>query len=87
MTSSDKTNENAPQATGKSFEEAIQELENIIQRMSTGEQTLETSINEFERGIQIARECQTLLKQAHQRVEVLTKSASGELETQPFEPK
>ncbi len=83
MTSPASKDDNAP-PKGNSFEESIQELENIIQRMSSGDQPLEKSISEFERGIQITRECQKMLKEAEQRVELLTKSIDGESDVQPF---
>ncbi len=82
-----ETKENqSPDDAEISFEAAIKELEGIIQRMSSGEQTLESSITEFERGVKIARECQKMLKDAQQRVELLTNSSDNQNETQPFNP-
>ncbi len=68
-----------------SFEDAVQELEAIIQRMSGGTQSLETSIAEFEKGINIVRECQKMLSDAEQRVESLTKAADGQVQTKSFD--
>lgn len=68
-----------------SFEDAVQELEAIIQRMSGGSQSLENSIAEFERGIKIVRECQKLLSDAEQRVESLIKAADGQVQTKSFD--
>ncbi len=80
--------ENKPAADGQqSFEEAVQELEAIVQRMSSGDQSLETSISEFERGVTIVRKCQKMLEEAEQRVSLLTRSAGGQVEPQPFEPR
>lgn len=78
--------DNQPE-TGKelSFEDAVQELEAIIQRMSGGTQSLENSIAEFERGIKIVRECQKMLSDAEQRVESLTKAADGQVQTDSFD--
>ncbi len=70
---------------GHSFEEAIADLETIIKRMSAGDQPLETSISDFERGVKIVRECQKMLQEAEQRVALLTKSADGKLAPQPFD--
>ncbi len=80
--SADHQPENAKEL---SFEDAVQELEAIIQRMSGGTQSLETSIAEFERGIQIVRECQKMLSDAEQRVESLTKAADGQVQTKSFD--
>lgn len=54
------------------FETAIAELEALVQRMESGELSLEDSLREFERGVQLTRLCQDALKAAEQRVKVLT---------------
>lgn len=53
------------------FEQAIAELEALVQRMEGGELLLEDSLREFERGVQLTRLCQEQLKVAEQRVKVL----------------
>ena len=57
------------------FETALTELEGLVQRMEGGELSLEDSLKEFERGVQLTRICQESLKAAEQRVKVL--SADG----------
>lgn len=54
------------------FETAIAELEALVQRMESGELSLEDSLREFERGVQLTRLCQDALKAAEQRVKLLT---------------
>lgn len=54
------------------FEEAMQELESIVEMMESGELTLEDSLKRFERGIALARASREKLDQAQQRVEILT---------------
>lgn len=54
------------------FEAAIAELESLVQRMESGELSLEDSLREFERGVQLTRLCQDALKAAEQRVKLLT---------------
>ncbi|MEZ5450834.1 MAG: exodeoxyribonuclease VII small subunit [Thiolinea sp.] len=49
------------------FETAMQELEALVQRMESGELSLEDSLREFERGVQLTRICQDALKSAEQR--------------------
>ena len=61
------------QETKLSFEQALKELEAIVKRMETGEQSLELSLEEFEKGIKIVRECRNFLEEAEQRVEILTR--------------
>lgn len=58
------------------FEQALKELESIVERMETGEQTLEASLRDFERGIQLSTQCQNNLKQAELRVEKMIKNQS-----------
>ena len=58
------------------FEAALAELEGLVQRMEGGELSLEDSLQEFERGVQLTRICQDALKAAEQRVKTL--SANGE---------
>ena len=58
------------------FETALTELEGLVQRMEGGEPSLEDSLQEFERGVQLTRICQDALKAAEQRVKLL--SANGD---------
>lgn len=58
------------------FESAIAELESLVQRMESGELSLEDSLREFERGVQLTRLCQDQLKAAEHRVKLL--AADGE---------
>jgi len=66
------------------FEKALGELEKIVERMERGEQTLETSLNDFERGMELSRSCQKSLEEAELRVEKLVKKHGG-YDTEPFE--
>lgn len=54
-----------------SFEQALQELEGILLSLEKGQLTLEEALQGFERGIQLTRHCQSRLKAAEQRVEIL----------------
>lgn len=65
------------------FEQALKELEAIVERMEQGDITLEESLRQFERGIALARTCQEALKAAEQRVQILTEE-NGRTETRPF---
>ena len=60
------------------FEEALAELETLVERMENGELSLEESLAAFERGVKLTRHCQSALKTAELKVKVLTES--GELE-------
>ena len=54
-----------------SFEQSLSELEAIVQRLESGQLPLEDALNEFEKGVTLARQGQQQLKQAEQRVKIL----------------
>jgi exodeoxyribonuclease VII small subunit len=66
------------------FEQALGELEKLVQRLESGELPLDEALKTFERGIALTRQCQGALKAAQQKVEILLKK-NGELQAQPFE--
>jgi exodeoxyribonuclease VII small subunit len=66
------------------FEQSLAELEKLVQRLEGGELPLDEALKTFERGIELTRHCQTALKSAQQKVEILLKR-SGQVEVQPFD--
>jgi len=68
-------------ATGDAldFEAALGELEALVERMESGELTLDASLGAFERGIHLTRACQRALAVAEQRVRVLLEREDGSL--------
>ncbi len=63
------------------FEKALNELENLVETMEQGDMSLEDSLKQFERGVELTRQCQTALKEAEQKVQILIgKSEQAELE-------
>jgi exodeoxyribonuclease VII small subunit len=67
------------------FEASLAELESIVQRLEQGELPLEESLRQFERGVALTRSCQKALRQAEQKIRVLSKGADGELLEQDFD--
>jgi len=66
------------------FEEALAELEAIVDHLERGDLSLQDSLQSFERGVALTAVCQRALSQAEQRVEMLTgKDANAKLE--PFD--
>ena len=57
-----------PAETSVDFEAAMGELETLVEKMEQGEFSLEDSIKQFERGMQLARSCQRALRAAEQKV-------------------
>ena len=66
------------------FEKSLAELEALVTSMESGELTLEESMKQFERGIQLARNCQAALKDAELRVRKLTQK-NGEESLKPLD--
>lgn len=57
------------------FETAMRDLESIVERLEKGDLALEESLTAFERGVMLTRICQTALKEAEQKVEILLRKA------------
>ncbi len=66
-----------------SFDEILSRLRAAVQRLESGELSLEQSLAVYEEGVGLARRGQALLDQAEKRVELLV-SASGSVDTVPF---
>lgn len=66
-----------------SFEQSLAELEKLVVKMESGELALEESLQAFEQGIKLTRQCQNALAQAEQRVQVLLEQ-NGQSVAQPF---
>ncbi len=65
------------------LEAALAELERLVERMESGELSLEESLRSFERGIQLTRRCQEALRAAEQKVQILLER-EGEVVTEDF---
>lgn len=78
-----KENKPASDESDFDFEQAIEELENLVSTMEDGELSLENSLKSFEKGIKLTRKCQTALSAAEQRVQILIneKGETEELDT------
>ena len=53
------------------LEKSLNALENIVAELEDGDLPLEKALKQFEQGIKLSRECQTALKTAEQKVQVL----------------
>jgi exodeoxyribonuclease VII small subunit len=65
------------------FEQALAELESLVERLERGDLPLEEALKTFERGVELTRHCQTSLKSAQQKVEILLKRGSA-ADIEPF---
>ena len=68
-----------------SFEQALQELEQIVARLESGQAPLEDSIQLYERGAALKAHCEQRLEQARLRVEKIVVGAGGQPGVEPAE--
>lgn len=61
----------------KSFESSLEALEQIVRQLEQGELPLEKSLELFEQGIRLSKECQERLGQAERRIEILLRDNQG----------
>jgi exodeoxyribonuclease VII small subunit len=81
----DNTNADVTKLT---FEKALAELEQIVQKLERGDVPLEESVTIYERGEVLKRRCEELLRQAEARVEKITLDAAGKpVGTEPLDVK
>ncbi len=85
-------NSKPPTATAETpaapdFERSLAELESIVEKLEAGELSLDESLRHFERGVQLTRVCQSALKQAEQKVEILMRKSGApeQFEAAPFD--
>lgn len=64
------------------FEDALAELEEIVEKLEGGEQSLDESLGQFERGISLARFCQQSLSDADSKVKILMESGAQALDAE-----
>jgi exodeoxyribonuclease VII small subunit len=70
-------------AESPDFERALGELESLVERLERGDLPLEEALRTFERGVELTRHCQSSLRAAQQKVDILLKR-SGQLSIEPF---
>jgi exodeoxyribonuclease VII small subunit len=73
------TNTHSPQ-----FEQSLQKLELLVKNLESGSLPLEDALTAFQEGVGLVKNCQTLLAQADQKVEMLIKASAEQVETKPF---
>lgn len=70
---------------GPDFEKTLAELEKLVKNLEEGELSLDESLSGFKRGIELTRQCQSVLDNAQQTVEQLLDN-EDEASLKPFEP-
>ena len=66
------------------FEEAIADLEQVVEQLESGDLSLEDSLEAFEKGVGLVRYCNQKLSQVEKKVELLVKDKQGQLQLKAF---
>ncbi len=66
-----------------SFEDALEQLEDIVSELETGQGKLDQAIKAYERGALLKRHCEAKLKEAQARIDKIVEAADGSLEAEP----
>ncbi|MDD2520676.1 MAG: exodeoxyribonuclease VII small subunit [Kiritimatiellae bacterium] len=69
----------------RSFEKALERLEEIAAAMESGDLGLEKMVEAFEEGQKLVKLCSSKLNEVEKKIELLVKKADGSVETAPFE--
>ncbi len=69
--------------SGPGFDDGMRALESIVSKLESGQLTLEEALDAFEQGVGLVRSLNEKLKQAEQRLEVLSRAEDGSLRLRP----
>lgn len=76
--------QSAPTEAPLRFEQLLERLEAVVNRLEGGEQSLEQALKDFETGMALARQAGTILDGAEKRVEQLLEGRDGTMEVSPL---
>ncbi|MFC1578286.1 exodeoxyribonuclease VII small subunit [Thermodesulfobacteriota bacterium] len=68
----------------KTFEQAMKQLEQIVQDLESGDMPLEKAIKTFEDGIRLSKFCSEKLDETEKRITILMQDSDGKLSEAPF---
>jgi exodeoxyribonuclease VII small subunit len=72
-------------ATNKKFESALEDLEQVVEQLESGELSLEDSLAAFEKGVGLVKFCNQKLNEVEKKIELLVKDKEGKLKLKAFE--
>ena len=67
-----------------SFEKAMARLEEIVERLESGEASLDETISLFEEGKRLGQECRRQLSEVEKKIQIIVEKENGEIETTDF---
>lgn len=68
----------------QTFEQSIQQLEEIVQELESGDLPLEKAIHRFEEGMHLSRRCSKMLDETEKKISVLIRGTDGTVSEKPF---
>ena len=68
------------------FEDKLNELKKIVEKLETGNISLDESLKQFEKGTKLLGDCYKSLEKYEKKIQVLTEDSSGETQLEDFEP-
>ncbi len=72
--------------TSMTFEKALADLENVVEKLEKGGLSLNESLALFEKGVKLAKFLREELAKAEKKVEILLKDEKGQVRQEPFSP-
>ncbi len=69
----------------KKFEDALEELENVVEQLESGDLSLENSSATFEKGVRLVKFCNQKLTDVEKKIELLVKERDGKLQLTPLD--
>ena len=73
------------ESPNKKFETALEDLEQVVEQLDSGELSLEDSLAAFEKGVGLVKFCNEKLNEVEKKVELLVKDKDGKLQLKAFE--
>ncbi len=68
-----------------SFEDALEELKEIVSTLESGEGKLDQAIESYERGAKLKRHCEAKLREAQAKIEKISLGPDGDVATESFD--
>ena len=69
----------------KNFEDALAELESVVEKLESGELSLDESLRSFEEGVRLVKFCNEKLGEVEKKIELLVRDKEGKLQLKPFD--
>ncbi len=69
----------------KKFEDALEDLENVVEQLESGDLSLENSLATFEKGVRLVKFCNQKLTEVEKKIELLVKERDGKLQLTPLD--